>query len=526
MGLRNCSKVVLEIWGLESSEEEDETMESPIVANGVPVQTPKKEIKTISASISTPVQTVKKSGKENVVSTPMQTPKKPGKDAKTPSSPLAQAVKKEAVIPLPMSSPKNKSIIPAACQGNTVDPLISDVHKDLQMHFQYTFTNDTFLKYLPVKIDVSTDEAKQKTVKLISTAKNIQVVGKCALDLVITEYVIGISHSSETTDLSAKMKASATTLIKSLCTDEVLSDVTKRYQLTKHFRFSNNAGLPNPQETPQQVVYLLFGCVFLDTSASIETIRKIFSRLWKSYMGSVVSKEIVNCFPDTSPEQTKFRAGLRATITPTMWKKLFTLLGYTSTRKNLLEQALTDEKSQAYGKQVLNAYPLGNQFALILLGKSVTGLFVAQRTYLNCLEEPGNFAAVQLRMDNSLTNSLKTRFMCLEKGYYAKIFKDPYPPKRNPKAPFEAMFGAMYVDAGAGVKGYRQVQGCVVKCCPAILTINKGKGVGVEANQGSSSEVVEACDRSDEVKSSTSTSTKEVKGENIHLKYINFTPVS
>lgn len=349
---------------------------------------------------------------------------------------------------------------------------------DLQLKIGYKFSNQNLMNYLPATIDVTSTDARATSMNVINTCKNLQTVGKRAIDLLAVEYVIGLCHSTPQADLSAEIKKTLQSLRSTLVGDQVLLEIAAKFELEKFWNLKkDDQTKPNTVSSPSEIIYLIFGAVFVDSSDH-STIHKLFLRMWNSYTSGAKQPEpLIQCFPDTSENQQKFRVAVtvRAPISIKMWTKLWYQLGHTCTHKNLLEQAFTDEKSQGYAKQQLNAYPLGNPFGLQILGKSLVDLYVAYRCYLNTVPEPEIFSGLILRMDQSLFNVLKNTFDV--ERYYAHHSRYPYPPNKNPRGPFEAMLGAVYVDVGAGAVGFRQMEAVIVKACPTLITMRKLKAV-------------------------------------------------
>lgn len=239
-------------------------------------------------------------------------------------------------------------------------------------------------------------------------------------------------------DLSAQVKRSTEYLQEVLTSAEVANDIVQRYGLKK---YATSISIE-----PETFLSAYFGAVFIDSSigGSHTQVSQIFKKLWKKFTKDAHPKTLPQCFPQTSVHQQTFRKAVKAEITESMWSRLVGILGWKMLNRNLFEQALTDEKSQAYAKQCHNAYPTGNPFGLRLIGKAAVDLFIARKAYNNTEECLVNFAPVAERMETGLFNVLKNSLVNLAPYYAHHKAKNPFPPKKNERAPYEALLGAIW----------------------------------------------------------------------------------
>lgn len=240
------------------------------------------------------------------------------------------------------------------------------------------------------------------------------------------------------------------------------------------------ASVLGPSGTPQdyvQWIEFLFGAVFVDSKANYLKISDLFEKLWSNY-ASQIPTTIAGCFPNTSDGQRRFRSATRANIDEAMWSKLESKLAYKFTRRNLLEQGMTDEKSQAIAKHKYKAHPTGNPFTLRILGKSVFDLFIAYKGLQNTISNStcwDEYKTVIDRMESGIYRLLQHNFVNMDHYYVSEQPAFSFPPKGDPLGPYQALFGAVFVDAGGENKGLDMVRKCVMSIGSSALSISGKK---------------------------------------------------
>ncbi|CAL8124081.1 unnamed protein product [Orchesella dallaii] len=302
--------------------------------------------------------------------------------------------------------------------------------------------------------------------------RNLLVLGRRTINLLIVEYVFGIIPSDVKLNLCSKEKKKIESLIFLLSSKDIMNGIVNKLKLKTFVSLK-----PNGDPTDyQDYVFATFGAVYIDSGSDHSVVTRLFRNLWSKFIESDRTKPISEYFVNTSEEQKKFRGATKKFINDVMWAKLHARLGHKFKNKNLAEQALTDEKSLEYARHALSACPTGNPFALQLIGSAAIELFVAFRSFHNTAACPENFEGVIERFENSLFKVLANNLKDLDL-YYVKRNKPSYtfPPKTNPRYPFQALLGAVYVDCGGGNKACEILEAVIIKQDPSLVKVSKGR---------------------------------------------------
>lgn len=330
----------------------------------------------------------------------------------------------------------------------SADPLLAQ----LQTELGYKFVNPFLLKIV-LERDIPLDQVPPGDLTQASSDdifEMFKVVGTRALNLLATEFALECVVPQVNMDISEYGKLQVERDRDQLTSVQALDAISNRLNLEKYV-----------MQTYRPLCYAeyvcpLIGAIFVDSKANYLKIAHFFNKFWKVNGGFAKSELAAKCFPNTAQKQTLLRIHTGTVVGDVQWKKMYSKLGYSFKNRNLLEQALTDESSVPLAHARFNVFPVGNPFALRLLGRCVLELVIGYKTLPTSLTtQKATYLEGLERIENSLFNSFKNNFLGTEKFYaWVKIKKKtPFPPPASPNAPFEAILGAVFVDSGLGNPG-------------------------------------------------------------------------